>query len=475
MFATKNMKNSIAILLFIASSMLSAQVKDSLSVKPEVKSKNALKYNLNESGSHFFQVTFLNQTWLRYNENNDSSTVFNKLEPSTTDIGLRRTRIQLFGQINDRAFIYFQFGQNNYNSAYNYTSNRKVAAFFHDAVCEYKVSNGNQLKIGGGLTVLNGLSRFSQPSVATIMTMDVPVFLQYSVDQTDQFDRRLAVYARGQLGKLDYRFYLSNPFPINSNGLTPVGISKNASFVNTAAYPAGKSPGIKNQYGTYISYSVFDKEGHTTPYMTGTYLGTKKIWNIAIGGVYQENATWYLSQNANGVFADTSLANMMHFSVESFLDLPVNKEKGSAVSAFFGYYNTDYGQKYLRYNGIMNPATGGMAKTMLSSGAYGDSYPMFGSGQILYAQFGYLLPKGLIKEKNGQLMPYVSSQFADYSALQHKAMLVYNVGLNWLVKGHNSKISLDYQSRPTYYTLTNGDIGEGNRKSCLILQYQIFI
>ena len=401
-------RSLFALFILLLTVFSEAQTKDSLFVKPEVKNKNALKYNLNESGSHFFQVTFLNQTWLRYNENNDSSTVFNKLQSSTTDIGLRRTRMQLFGQINDRAFIYFQFGQNNYNSAYNYTSNRKVAAFFHDALCEYKVSSGNQLKIGGGLTVLNGLSRFSQPSVATIMTMDVPVFLQYSVDQTDQFDRRLAVYARGQLGKLDYRFYCSNPFPINSNGATPPAISKNASFVNTLAYPAGKSPGIKNQYGTYISYSIFDKEPHTTPYMSGTYLGTKKIWNIAIGGVYQEKATWFLSQNAYGAFVDTSLANMLHFSIESFIDIPLNKEKGTALSTFAGYYNTDYGQKYLRYNGIMNPATGGIAKTMLNSNAYGDSYPMFGSGQVIYAQFGYLLPKGFIKEKNGQLMPYVS-------------------------------------------------------------------
>lgn len=475
MFSINNIINNLTILLFISIGLVNGQIKDSLSVKPEVKSKNALTYNLNETGTHFFQVTFLNQTWLRYSENNDSSTVFNKLQSTTTDIGLRRTRIQLFGQINDRAFIYFQFGQNNFNSAYNYTSNRKVAAFFHDALCEYKVSKGNQLKIGAGLTVLNGLSRFSQPSVSSIMTMDVPVFLQYSVDQTDQFDRRLAVYARGQLGKLDYRFYCSNPFPINSNGIAPSAISKNASFVNTLAYPTGKSPGIKNQYGTYISYSIFDNEPHTTPYMSGTYLGTKKVWSIAIGGVYQEKATWFLSQNANGAFVDTSLANMLHFSLESFLDLPINKEKGSALSALLGYYNTDYGQRYLRYNGIMNPATGGMAKTMLTSGAYGNAYPMFGTGQLLYAQFGYLLPKGLINEKNGQLMPYVSSQYADYSALQHKAMIVYNVGLNWLVKGHNSKISLDYQSRPTYQLNEKGDVEETKRKACVTLQCQIFI
>ena len=92
----------------------------------------------------------MNQTWLRFNESNDGTTLFGKNSPNTFDIGLRRTRIQMLGQITDRVFVYFQFGQNNFNSATNYTGNRKIAAFFHDALCEYKVTKGNQLKLGGG-------------------------------------------------------------------------------------------------------------------------------------------------------------------------------------------------------------------------------------------------------------------------------------------------------------------------------------
>lgn len=455
--------------------IIKAAPTDSLKISNPQKDKNSLKFNLNNDGTRYFQITFLNQTWLRYNQNNDSTTVFNKIQDQTFDIGLRRTRIQMFGQITDKVFVYFQFGQNNYNSAYNYTSNRKLAAFFHDAVCEYKVSRGNQLKLGAGLTVLNGLSRFSQPSVGSIMSLDVPVFLQYSVDQIDQFDRRLALYARGQIGKFDYRAYISNPYPINSNGSAPPVLSKNATFVDTKSYPAGKSPGINNQYGGYFAYNFFENEPHTTPYMTGTYLGSKKIWNIAIGGVYQKNAMWYLSKNANGLFTDTSLANMMHFSIESFLDMPLNKEKGTAISAFAGYYNTNYGPNYLRYNGAMNPGTGSISKTMLQNTAYGNSFPMFGTGHVGYAQIGYLLPKKLLGESNGQLMPYASIQFADYEALQHKGMLVYDAGINWYIKGHNSKLSFDFQSRPTYSLIMNNDVKAGSRKNSFILQYQIFI
>lgn len=124
----------------------------------------------------------------------------------TVDFGLRRTRMQLYGQISDRVFMYVQFGMNNFNylngfPAFNTTGtpfNRKASAFFHDVVGEYQVfKNKDYLKIGGGLTIINGLSRFSQPSVGTIISMDVPVFAQATVDQTDESSRKLTVYARG--------------------------------------------------------------------------------------------------------------------------------------------------------------------------------------------------------------------------------------------------------------------------------------
>lgn len=471
------MKKNVTCILFVYLSgfTLLAQQSDSLykeQAKP-VPEKSALKFNINTEGTHYIQAVFLNQTWLRFNESNDGTTLFSKKVPSTFDIGLRRTRIQLLGQITDRTFIYFQFGQNNYNNTYNATSNRKIAAFFHDALCEYKVSKGNQLKIGAGLTVLNGLSRFSQPSVGTIMTLDVPVFLQYSVDQTDQFDRRLAVYARGQLGKFDYRAYLSNPFPISSNGATPAPIGKNATFVNALAIPNGHGPGINNQFGAYLTYNFFENETHTTPYMTGTYLGAKKICNVAIGAVYQKAASWRLTADALGAYKDTTYDDMLHLSFETFLDVPLNKEKKSAVNAFAGYYVTNYGKNYLRYNGIMNPATGSIATNTVQGSAYGNAFPMFGTGQVGYAQVGVLLPKTVLGENNGQLMPYLSGQYADYFALQNKAMLVFDVGINWLINGHTSKLSLDYQNRPSFYTDANTNIKPGLRKSCVILQYQI--
>jgi hypothetical protein len=430
---------------------------------PEEKEK--LKINLNEDGSHYFQATFSNQTWLRFNENNPGTKIDGIEKSQTLDIGLRRTRIQMFGQIADKVFVYFQFGQNNFNAQYNAASNRKNAAFFHDALCEYNLAKGNLLKLGAGLTIANGLSRFSQPSVSSIMTMDVPVFAQATVDQTDQFSRKLSIYARGQIYKLDYRFSLSDPFPITSNGSLAAPASKYSSFT---------SIGRNKQAQGYIIWQFLEHESHVTPYMTGTYLGKKKVFNIAAGMVYQKDAMWHRQTSNDSI----GYQDMMLIAVESFLDVPINREKGTAISAYAGYFITDYGTNYLRYNGSMNPAN---ATTLNSSNSitgqgptYGNAFPMFGTGQIGYIQLGYLLPKDFLGS-HGQLMPYASSTLAFFDRLQGKNMTLYNAGLNWLIQGHHAKISLDWQNRPTYFLDVNTNVQSETRKNSFTIQYQIFI
>jgi hypothetical protein len=52
-------------------------------------------------------------------------------------------------------------------------------------------------------------------------------------------------------------------------------------------------------------------------------------------------------------------------------------------------------------------------------------------------------------------------------------MTVYAVGMNWLIKGHNSKLSLDYQLRPTYTPVGADLVKDSGLKSQVVLQYQI--
>ncbi|MFL5743185.1 MAG: hypothetical protein ACJ751_00870 [Niastella sp.] len=454
---------SVVLLLFLAVCS-QAQVEQGAATPapPPPPEKDALKINLNADGSHYFQFTVMNQTWVRFNESNPYTLVEGRPKDNTVDIGLRRTRFQAFGQLTDKVFIYFQFGMNNFNSQFNTGSNRKLAAFFHDALCEYKVSKGNQLKIGGGLTIANGLSRFSQPSVSSIMTMDVPVFAQTTVDQTDQFSRKLSIYARGQVGKFDYRFILSDPFPITSSG-TANEYNLDASFATM---------GHQLQPQAYIIYQFFDHENHTTPYMTGTYLGKKKIFNIAVGGIFQKDATWHRESIA---VPDTIYQDMKLFAVESFLDMPLSSRQ-DAISAYAGFFNTDYGRDYLRYNGSMNPANGsrGLDGIPFHGPTQGNTYPMFGTGKVIYAQLGYLLPENFLKAKS-RFMPYVTFTNAKFDRLLGQKMNVYNAGINCLLNGHKSKFTLDWQNRPTYTQdfITNKVI-KGSRKNSVVLQYQIF-
>jgi hypothetical protein len=416
-----------------------------------------LRLKLNDNGSHYLKVTFLNQVWLRYNDSNPGTTVMNEPAANTFDIGLRRTRIQFFGQLSDHVFFYTQFGQNNFNFLAQNAGNRKLVAFFHDALGEYKIWKGNDwLKLGGGLTITNGLSRFSQPSISTIMTLDVPVFAQSTVDQTDEFARKLSVYARGQVGKFDYRVVLSDPFPVTTSGATLPTVGPSATFAQA---------GHHKQYQGFFMYNFFDGESHVTPYMTGTYLGRKKVLNLEAGFITQRDAMW--TSNDNGV--TTAFHDMNLWSVALYYDAPINVDKGTALSAYAGYFNLDYGPNYLRYNGIMNPANGIVNGPY--TGSQGNAFPMFGTGKVLYAQVGYLLNKDLLGEV-GTLMPYASLMSASYDRLSDQ-MNVIDIGVNWLIKGHNSKITLDYQSRPIYEA-RGTDLVKSANKSQLVLQYQVF-
>ena len=212
-FFTMNKYFSIATVLAILTIPVVAQQQS------QEQEKEELRLFLNHSGSHYIKATFLNQVWVRSNVSNPGTLALGVPTDHTVDFGLRRTRFQLYGQLNDHVFFYFQAGQNNFNylagqNATN-TGNRKTQFFIHDALAEYRTKNGSdRLYIGAGLTIANGLSRFSQPSIGTIMSMDVPIFAQATVDATDEFSRKLSVYARGQVGRLDYRLVVSDPFPI---------------------------------------------------------------------------------------------------------------------------------------------------------------------------------------------------------------------------------------------------------------------
>lgn len=445
------MKKNIIASLFIGllfTSSLSAQ--QNAGTTPE---KKELKYNLNEDGSHFVKLTFLSQVWLRYNQSNPGSTVFGTPKESTIDIGLRRTRLQLYGQITDRVFFYTQFGQN--NLAFN--SPRKQGLFFLDALGELKIID-TKLSLGGGLTAWGGPSRYASPSVGSILSMDAPLYQQATNDVTDQFLRKLSFYVKGKLGKLDYRVALTNPMSIQNATAQKMSIDVNSLF---AAEPG------KLQTQGYFMYQFKDQESNRLPYLAGSYLGKKDVFNIGAGFVTQHDAMWHLSDSGS----DTLRNNMNLFAVDVFYDHPLNAEKKTAVTAYACYSLYDFGKNYLRNVGAMNPANGTIGAA--SYNGAGSAFPMVGSGNVVYAQAGYLCKENLFKNL-GTLQPYAALQYASFNALAD-AMVMYEAGINWLIDGNRAKISLNLQNRPIFTADGAGDFKSTDRKNMLVMQMQVAI
>lgn len=405
------------------------------------------KYFLNEDGSNYLKATFVVQNWVRYQNLNPGSGIGGFNHDKGLDIGIRRYRMQFFGQLSDRVFVYTQVGQNNYNNI----SDRKVGLFVHDALGEYAIIKNN-LSIGTGLSAWSGLSRFSSPSVGTIMGIDAPLFLQSTNDVTDQFLRKLSVYAKGKINKFDYRIVVAQP----------MAFQKSASYVPTISqYSNFSSFAPKLQYNGYFMYQFFDQESNTTPYMIGTYLGKKRVMNGGFGFVQQSNAMWHLAENKK----DTVQTNMLQFSADYYYDAPIFKN-GQAISIYTNYTYFDFGNSYIRNLGVMNPTNSTSNKDLING--TGNNFPAYGTGNTYYLQAGYKLKDSLIGKTT--LMPYVSFQRSYYQRL-NKPMDFVDVGVNWLFANHKSKLTLAVQNRPLFKN--TGDYYSS--RTSFLLQYQLFI
>jgi len=421
---------------------------------PSTRFKDGLKINMNDDSTRYIQGTGLAQIWFRYNDNNPGSAIYGTPKKETFDVGLRRVRYQVMSQINKKVFMYTQFGINSFNSL----SARKPGLFLHDVTAEYKIYK-NYITLGGGLSGWNGTARYTSSGVGNILGMDLPTIKETTNDVPDQFVRKLGIYAKGQISDLDYRFSAANPFPIQ-NSLTTVAV---LSGTNNAAYST-KAPEM--QYQGYVKWHFFDKESNLLPYSAGSYLGKKRVLNVGGGFTYQKDAMCY--RNAK---MDTLSTPLQQFALDVFYDSYLNKEKQNAITAYAAFLNYDFGPNYIRNAGAMNTANGTVG-TASFNGA-GNNIPLIGTGQVVYAQTAYLFKKDLLG-KNGTLQPYASGSYAMYHKLKDP-ILIYDIGVNWIIAGQNSKISLDYQSRPIFNIDINGDLHETKnaRRGQVVLQYQV--
>lgn len=460
----RNIKIILQIVLFVSigSSFLTAQITDN----KDIEEKKDLKVNFNKSGSKYVKFIITNQVWINYDESNPGTVVGTYDKPHTFDIGIRRLRFNIIGQVHEKFLIYVQFGINNFN----YLSARKLGDFFHDAVVEYtpvRIMNKNEnkkgltvfsLSLGTGLAGWTGPSRFSSPAVASFLGIDAPLYQQTTNDATDQFLRKLAVYTKGKVWKFDYRFALVNPMIINNSPLFNPNISQYANFS-----PVGRSL----QTNSYLQLQLFDQEDNQLPYTVGTYLGGKKVLNFGLGYQYQPEAMWYSRTGS-----DTSLADMFIIGADIFYDTYLGKNKDWGLSIYGAYSYNNYGPGYLRSFAPMNPGQSVAPGNPQLNGP-GSAYPMIGTGHTGYLQTGIMFPKKWFSKKPNAIftmMPYFSTQVAKWDRL-NDVMAVFDTGINFLFDGHKYKMTINYQNRPVF----NNTFDFMQRNSMVNFQFQVSI
>jgi hypothetical protein len=419
-------------------------------VSTQINAQNKeLKINLNESGTQYLKANFTAQIWTRYTDNNAGTTINGQAENETFDVGLRRVRLQLMGKVSDKVFVYTQFGINNFG----YNTLRKPGLFFHDVVAEYQPTE-KLLHIGAGLTAWTGFSRYAAPSAGNILGYDAPLYQQSTNDVNDQFLRKLSIYVKGKINKFDYRLVLSKPMMVDASVTAVKPLNVNSDFSYNAP---------KLQSSGYLMYQFFDEESNVTPYMVGTYLGKKKVLTLGAGFQYQPKAMWHLTDTVSKSIVHQNLSNI---GIDLFFEQPI-KNNSSALTVYAAASKTDYGKNYIRNNGVLNPANANSGNT-LSGG--GNAFAMYGTGNTLFAQVGYLLPKKNNTEKN-RIQPYADVTLCKYDKLKSN-IAMWDVGFNWLIEGQRSKVSFNYQSRPIVNTAT---LKQTSNKGMFVVQFQIAI
>ncbi|GIQ59739.1 outer membrane channel protein [Flavobacterium collinsii] len=427
----------VLILLFI--------VLNTITVFAQEKPFNVV--NISKDGSQYIKFGMNLQVWGRYAELNEGSKIGTNEVSDTYDIVIRRLRLQAMGMLTENIFFHLQLGQNNINFTQNNgPSNAPLSVM--DALGEYHFNE--KLHIGGGLTAWGaGTSRYSANSSSSHLTLDTPMYQQFTNISSTFGNRNLSIYAKGYLGKFNYRAAITNPYRNTTDNL---GINSSVSTQTPRA-----------QYSGILTYSFFDKESLEDAYHKGTYLGTKKILNIALGYMTQAKAMWHLTPDTTIAYDDMKILGL-----DVFYDSPIDN-KGAAITAYAAFNNNNYGKNYIQSVNTPNPAIG---DNTLINGS-GAGFIGVGTGNIYYAQLGYLFGKSDNEARKGRFQPYAATQIADLEAL-NTPMTMYELGVNYYTTGTlGPKFSLNYQNRAVYDKTLLGAYKQSDRLGMIVLQCQV--
>ena len=224
---------------------------------------------------------------------------------------------------------------------------------------------------------------YGTESTFALLTLDLPF---------TQGGTRGSIFYTSKVGRDDGILFWGNPF----NG--------------KLQYRLGISEGVENddnpddslRYTGRVSFNLLEPE--TSWFNKGTYLGKKKILALGAGCDYQKDLT------LNGEKDQSNLG----WTIDLFFDHPVGKGAITVEAAYIDEKNVTGDQKY-------------------SWLVKGDD------AQIYYIQGGYLLPGNI---GYGRLQPYF--RYERLNVEDRPDTTFPSIGLNYFLKGHNAKLSLDW-------------------------------
>jgi hypothetical protein len=333
---------------------------------------------------------------------------------SNTDFLLRRSRLLFLGQITKKFLFVSHIGLNSLSASNMDPLGKGASAqlFLHDAWIQYNVLD--ELTVGGGLHYFNGISRLNNQSTLNMMTLDNNRASWATLGLTDQFARHLGVFAKGNLGNLQYQVAVNDALANSLDNNVPNQLE--------ARYQGVDSLGAAAQYtyAGYFNYNILDKESNFLPYKVGSYLGAKDVLTVGAGFFYHPNGAVILDANNRTEGEDVSI-----FAGDIFFEKPVGS-KNAAITAYGVYQINNYGTNYL-----LGP---------------------YGTGEMAYGHVGYVIPSD---NQNLRLQPYASYAHNTFDVFSDDRRRI-GLGLNAYLSGHHSKLTLEYSN--TNFGAENQDI-----------------
>jgi len=357
-----------------------------------------MKIKFNEDGSNYMRFIAWEQMWVQYNDDVPD-------EQKSVEFSTRRARLLTHAQFGSKFLIFVHFGLNSLNADNMSPVGKDNGSqlFFQDFWFQYSLAKDHA--VGTGLHYWTGISKSNNQGTLNMLTQDNNRQSWATLSLTDQFARHQGVYAKGNFDKFQYRVAINESL---TNGLDSRNLQDN---LGTTIYAGRKVLGSKDagfNYAGYFEYNFLDQESNFLPYKVGTYLGTKKVFNLGAGFFLHPNGT----VRSNGT--TISSEDVSIFAIDAFYDAPFGEGK-SAITAYAVYQNNEYGMDYL--------------------------YSAYSTGSMLYGHIGYLIPT----EKFTKLQAYVSYASNSYDAVDDNRN-VFGIGTNLFFNGHNSKLTLEYKN-----------------------------